>query len=194
MGCGRARQSKFHRLGAPPLRSLLSSAARTRAAACSSASRPACPGAICTAGDDSSHSWFASLRLASDVRALNADHRRHQCARPLRGGRLGPRQRRVLVSPHAFHGPRRELDRRCADRSGAQRIARASAARTLVSRRAVRTLRFGPHGSPRLERTARTRRSPSGGRTRGRRTCGRHRSGARYPKSRRGDRRNARHR
>ncbi len=98
--------------------------------------------AICSGADGSSHRWSAPLRLAPDVPAPDTDHRWPQCARPCRGGRLGSHQRRVLVPPHAFHGPRRELDRRRRDRGGAQRSARASTARALVGARAVRTVRL----------------------------------------------------
>ena len=69
-------------------------------------------GAICSARDGSSRCRPAPHRFASDVRACDAGHRRSQCARPVRGDRLGPRQRRVLVASRAVHEPRRELDRR----------------------------------------------------------------------------------
>src|SRR5438132_707606 len=104
---------------------------------------------------------------ATSVRALDTDHRRPQCARPFRGGRVGLRQRRVLVAPRAFHGPRREFDRCRGDRGGAQRSARASTAAALVGARAVCAVRLGQHGSTRVDRSARARWCGSGRRVRG---------------------------
>ncbi len=54
---------------------------------------------------------------------------RLECPRPLRGDRLGSRQRRVLATSRALHEPGREPDRRRGDRGGAQRSARTSGRR-----------------------------------------------------------------
>src|SRR6516225_6523643 len=83
---------------------------------------PVCDGAICSAADGSSHWWSAPLRLASDVCALDADHRRHQSARPRRGDRRGLRQRQILGASRSLYRPRREPDRRRGDRAALNEV------------------------------------------------------------------------
>ena len=109
--------------------------------------------------DGSSCGRAAPHRFGPDIHARDDDRRRGQCPSPRGRDRVGPRRRRILGAPHAVHGPDREPDRRRGNRRGAERGARAPPTAALGSPRAVCAVRLRPHGAPRVERSARARRS-----------------------------------